>query len=288
MKLSIITINYNNRDGLQRTIDSVICQTWRDFEWIVIDGGSTDGSKELIESYKSHFSYWCSEPDNGIYNAMNKGIDHAKGDYLLFLNSGDAFYKPDTLSNVFSRGLHSDLISGVTVRADNGKPRRGYYDSIVRQLIVGTIEHQGTFIKRELFKSYKYREDFKIVSDWAAWIEWILKQNCTFEYIDEIIATQEIDGISAVQTDMLNKERSITLNDYFGERIVAELNHLWTTQDQMKEDLWHPAIKGLVYLKENKSKLFGLYHFLIRISIFIYDFVFRTSSYSEFVQKRDY
>ena len=84
MKLSIITINYNNKAGLQRTIDSVICQTCKDFEWIVIDGGSTDGSKQLIEQYQSHFAYWCSEPDNGVYHAMNKGITHAKGEYLLF------------------------------------------------------------------------------------------------------------------------------------------------------------------------------------------------------------
>ena len=78
MKLSIITINYNNKAGLQKTIDSVVAQTWRDFEWIIIDGGSTDGSKELIEQYQQHFAYWCSEPDKGVYNAMNKGIDKAK------------------------------------------------------------------------------------------------------------------------------------------------------------------------------------------------------------------
>ena len=80
MKLSIITVNYNNREGLQRTIDSVVSQTFRDFEWIVIDGGSTDGSKELIKQYADHFSYWVSEPDKGIYNAMNKGILKATGE----------------------------------------------------------------------------------------------------------------------------------------------------------------------------------------------------------------
>ena len=85
MKLSIITVNLNNREGLQKTIDSVVNQTFRDFEWIVIDGGSTDGSKELIEQYADHFAYWVSEPDKGIYNAMNKGIKVAKGEYLQFL-----------------------------------------------------------------------------------------------------------------------------------------------------------------------------------------------------------
>ncbi len=92
MKLSIITVNLNNKDGLQKTIDSVISQTFKDFEWIVIDGGSTDGSKELIEKYSDYISYWVSEPDKGIYNAMNKGIKVAKGDYLEFLNSGDIFF----------------------------------------------------------------------------------------------------------------------------------------------------------------------------------------------------
>ena len=89
MILSIITINYNNSDGLQRTIESVLSQTWTDFEWIVIDGGSTDGSLDIIKKHASHFSFWCSEPDTGIYNAMNKGITHAKGEYLNFMNSGD-------------------------------------------------------------------------------------------------------------------------------------------------------------------------------------------------------
>lgn len=92
MKLSIITVNLNNRDGLKRPIDSVVSQTFTNYEWIVIDGGSTDGSRELIEQYSNHFAYWCNEPDKGIYNAMNKGIAHAKGEWLQFLNSGDVLY----------------------------------------------------------------------------------------------------------------------------------------------------------------------------------------------------
>lgn len=101
MKLSIITVNLNNRDGLKRTIDSVVSQTFTDYEWIVIDGGSNDGSRELIEHYSDHFAYWCSEPDKGIYNAMNKGIAHAKGEWLQFLNSGDVLYSNNTLASVF-------------------------------------------------------------------------------------------------------------------------------------------------------------------------------------------
>ena len=91
MKLSIITVNLNNLEGLKKTYESVVCQTFTDYEWLVIDGGSTDGSREFIEEHQDKFAYWCSEPDKGIYNAMNKGIVRAKGEYLNFMNSGDYF-----------------------------------------------------------------------------------------------------------------------------------------------------------------------------------------------------
>ena len=103
MKLSIITINFNNHDGLQKTINSVIAQTWKDFEWIIIDGGSTDGSKNLIEQYDKYITYWISESDKGIYNAMNKGIKIARGDYLQFLNSGDYFYNEKVIEKFCNR-----------------------------------------------------------------------------------------------------------------------------------------------------------------------------------------
>ena len=90
MKYSIITVNYNNKEGLRNTIESVIHQTYRDFEFIVIDGGSTDGSAEVLKEYDSQITYWVSEKDKGIYNAMNKGIAKATGDYLNFMNSGTA------------------------------------------------------------------------------------------------------------------------------------------------------------------------------------------------------
>ena len=100
MKYSIITINYNNRDGLEKTIQSVINQTCQDFEFIIIDGGSTDGSVDIIKKYNDRINYWVSEPDKGIYNAMNKGILQAHGEYLNFMNSGDCFFDNEVLNKV--------------------------------------------------------------------------------------------------------------------------------------------------------------------------------------------
>ena len=127
MTLSIITINYNNLEGLRKTIDSVISQTWHDFEWIIIDGGSTDGSKELIEETAKQLassdfnplSYWCSEPDKGIYNAMNKGVAVAKGQYCIFMNSGDCFYDKNVVKDIIEANISEDIVTGAIQRDGN-------------------------------------------------------------------------------------------------------------------------------------------------------------------------
>lgn len=116
MKLSIITINLNNLEGLKKTFESVFNQTFTDYEWIVIDGGSTDGSREFIEAHQDSFSYWSSEPDRGIYNAMNKGILQANGEYLSFLNSGDYYADSETLANVFCTNHEADILFGYMIR----------------------------------------------------------------------------------------------------------------------------------------------------------------------------
>lgn len=225
MKLSIITINYNNKAGLQKTIDSVICQTWKDYEWIIIDGGSTDGSKELIEQYQQHFSYWCSEPDNGVYNAMNKGIDKAQGEYLLFLNSGDVLYDEHVLQKVDDMHLDADIISGQVERMDNHQLLRTYDKSIFMQLFNDTLNHQGTFIKRALFDSLKYDENLKIVSDWKFWLETIIWRNASLEIVDLLVAKQDVTGISSDinYIDLQNREIQEVLDAFFPIQLQKEL-----------------------------------------------------------------
>lgn len=248
--LSIITINYNNRDGLQKTIDSVICQTWRDYEWVIIDGGSTDGSKELIEQYQEHFAYWCSEPDKGVYNAMNKGISKAKGEYLLFLNSGDVLYDNSVFEKVANVGSHADIVSGQVERMDNGRLLRRYDKSIFMQLYNDTLNHQGTFIKRCLFENLKYDENLKVVSDWKFWIDSVVINNATVDVIDVMVAKQDMTGISSNGV-LLKEERMNLINGYFPQLLQMEL----TKYNQIRKSVYY---QRLIYLKENSQFLYNL------------------------------
>ena len=194
MKLSIITINYNNKEGLQKTIDSVVCQTWRDFEWIIIDGGSTDGSKELIEQYQQHFAYWCSEPDKGVYNAMNKGIAKAKGEYMLFLNSGDVLYEQYVLEAVFSRKLYGDMVYGDWYMIDD--QGTSVFQKSPNRISVGffysdNICHQAMFVKSSVLKLEGYDEKFQVYADWARWMKMCL-DGAKFQYVP--VAVCEFDA----------------------------------------------------------------------------------------------
>lgn len=222
MKLSIITINYNNRNGLQKTIDSVVNQTCRDFEWIIIDGGSTDGSKELIEQYQQYFSYWCSEPDKGIYNAMNKGISKAIGEYLLFLNSGDFLYNEWVIEKSYSYLKNYDFIAADTLCIhNNGKKRRWSFEKQLTayQLVRYSLSHQSTFIKAKLLHERPYREDFKIVSDWEQMIYELLINDRSYYYIPQIIACFYEDGVSRTNHILNDVERKMVLDGYFSQRI---------------------------------------------------------------------
>ena len=111
-KISVITISYNNKEGLEKSLKSVTSQDYKDFEYIVIDGGSNDGSKEILEKYSDKINYWVSEPDKGIYNAMNKGIEVANGEYLLFINSGDELFSSGILTEVVPELNGADIIAG--------------------------------------------------------------------------------------------------------------------------------------------------------------------------------
>ena len=230
MKLSIITINFNNKDGLQKTIDSVISQTWKDFEWIIIDGGSTDGSKELIEQYQQYIAYWCSEPDKGVYNAMNKGIAKARGEYLNFMNSGDLFYEPTTLWNVFHEKLWGDVVYGDNIAIDNGKELIWQYPHHMEleYFYEKNICHQAMFIKCSILKKEGYDESYKIYGDWARWLM-IAFDGGTFQYVPYFVCKYELGGISIISAgcdkiaEFKKMINSLPLSEYLRNILIANI-----------------------------------------------------------------
>lgn len=230
MKLSIITINYNNLEGLRKTIDSIVSQTWRDFEWIVVDGGSTDGSRELIEEYaaKGCFSWWCSEPDKGVYNAMNKGIKHAQGEYLNFMNSGDCFHKSTTLEQVFDgKEYDADVLYGdhIFCVGEKEERRKSLISYKLSTLINFGFNHQSCFIKRYLFSVELYDENLRIISDWKMYIKWML-QNKTFVELDLIVCRFDGNGMCNRLLEEMAIEKKCVLNEILSEGIKADLEEL--------------------------------------------------------------
>lgn len=256
-KLSIITINYNNLDGLKRTVESVANQTWQNFEYIIIDGNSTDGSKDVIEANTHNINYCVSEPDTGIYNAMNKGIAQAKGEYVFFLNSGDDFVDSESLEYIIQYLTGEDFIYFNINQVDENnhvKVKQVPSELSFSYLYHDLPPHQSTFIKKRLFNDYgNYDESLKIVADWKFLILALLKLNATYKHIDNVFTNFYLGGISSNQESfklmqaeretVLNKEFPILLNDlkykYKLERIIRGLRKSRKIQLLIKLGLIH-------------------------------------------------
>ncbi len=256
--VSIITINYNNKDGIERTIKSVTSQTFLEFEYIVIDGGSTDGSKELLEKYSSKISYWVSEPDKGIYNAMNKGITRATGEYLLFINSGDELFETNTIEKALSNLHTEDIIAG-SLNFINDKSNfiaHAQKHVTFLQMYRDTIWHPSTFIKKKAFDEVGlYDERLKICSDWKWFLLAIYKYNKKYKNINTVISNFYLDGISSSKQyqHFIATERRAVFEKYFyfSEEDFTSINLLY--EDREKKQKLESKI-----LKIKKSMLMKL------------------------------
>lgn len=222
-KLSVITINFNDAQGLAKTLSSIWeRQTFSDFEHIVIDGGSTDGSVEVIKRYSERLAYWVSEPDKGIYNAMNKGVTKANGEYLLFINSGDWLCE-GALKNIFEYDFNEDIVSGnyINIREnDKSSISESPKEISLPNLMLHSLGHPATLIRRELLIENPYSEEFKIVSDWAFWVDELILKNRSYRKIDTTISNYNLLGISSIKEniELIKKEAKEHLVKSFGER----------------------------------------------------------------------
>lgn len=258
MKLSIITINYNNFEGLHKTLDSVVAQTSKDFEWIVIDGGSMDGSRELIEQYQYNMSYWCSEPDNGIYHAMNKGVEKANGEYIQFLNSGDILECNSVVENVIPHLQDCDIyLANMYHSRRMGIPDVNPVlltpEKILHTLAFKGIMHPASYTRKDCFSRFgMFNEDFRIISDWLFFFQAIVVNNASVAYIPVVSVVFDESGISSTQPTLAEKEKKELSKKYIA---MGQLFHFY----QENYDI-------VTALKSNRIAflLFRLYFFIYR------------------------
>lgn len=201
-KVNVITVNLNNKDGLRRTMESVIGQTCFDqIDYIVIDGGSTDGSKDVIEEYSPHIFYGVSEKDNGIYNAMNKGIDVADNEYTIFLNSGDYFYGCNVVRKMCEH-LDADIVYG-DLKIHQANPKDGcflkeYTDVIPADYFTyEALPHEAAFVRTDLLKRKRFREDYRIISDTIFFHEAIVEEKATYRHENCVVTNFFLGGVSS-------------------------------------------------------------------------------------------
>jgi glycosyltransferase involved in cell wall biosynthesis len=234
LKISIITVAYNNAAQIQKTIGSVSSQTYSNIEYIIIDGGSSDGSVEIIKNSSEKISYWISENDNGIYHAMNKGIAKATGDYLLFLNSGDVINDNQVLSDFYEfikLNGHSDIVYGDYIYVDKKvRETKIILPDIITfdWLCNASIPHPSTFIKKSLFDKFGlYNEDYTVVSDWLFVLKIFVHSNSKFIHYNRLISKFHEGGISTLlaSQNMIRAERDKGMKEIFSDpllKIIAE------------------------------------------------------------------
>lgn len=234
-KISIITVNLNNLNGLKRTMSSIFQQSWQDFEYIVIDGGSTDGSAAFIEEQSEKIDHWISEPDVGIYNAMNKGIKASTGKYLLFLNSGDELYVPSVLEKNQNFIHTEDLVYFDIFLVFSGYTKVHNYPHNLnfKTFMQGSIGHPTTFIKRELFERVGYYdENLQIVADWKFFAIAVVKHNCSRRKVNAVLSKFYMDGISSINGKAVGEERKRVMSTNFPIRSI--IYHLKSTLRKYK------------------------------------------------------
>ena len=254
LKLSIITINFNNAIGLRKTIESVAAQTSRDFEYIVIDGGSVDSSIEVIKEYDEKITFWVSESDKGIYHAMNKGINVAKGKFCHFLNSGDWLVDSLVVENMLNSLSDSDILLGNEIFINaKGKKRLHKSNSEIGLYTFyrSTLFHASAYIRRSLFDQYGlYDESLKIVSDWKWYLIVAGLHKANIKIVDINVCYFDSTGISSINQELDQTERRKVLEELVPAPILHDYDKYSFDIEQMTRIKKHPILYRIFWIIE--------------------------------------
>lgn len=234
--ISIITVNFNDAKGLKRTIESVLQQTYPQIEYLVIDGHSTDGSKEVIKEYEDRITVAISEADSGIFNAMNKGLQHATGEFIQFLNSGDVFTSEMALADfVHHSDFQGDIIYG-DYKFDKGF--KVYQDVVTPKYLMQTsLPHQSTLFHKSVFEQMGgYDESYTIIADRVFYVACFFSGKFKFQHLSYALVEFDLDGISNAEAfkEKKKQEDRRMFEAYYGPhyedykelfRLERELSH---------------------------------------------------------------
>lgn len=206
--VSVVTVSYNAVDTIEETILSVLNQTYKNIEYILVDGGSTDGTVDIIKKYADKIAYWVSEPDKGIYDAMNKGIDVATGEWINFMNSGDIFY-----SNIVIEKIIERVSRGIAVIYGDVILKYSWGNVLKKALPINIMNrrfpfsHQSCFINITFMKELKYDTSFKICADYNFFYKLYYENKCHFLYVDSVVSVFESEqGVSSVNYLIMKSE----------------------------------------------------------------------------------
>lgn len=261
MVLTIITINRNNASGLKKTMHSVLEQGYKDFEYVVIDGASTDGSVEVIKRCAPLFGdrlKWISEPDKGIYNAMNKGIKMAAGDYVEFLNSGDCLKSPDVVGQIIQsleNNYPSILYGNIIKEFPDGRHLKdvcfGGEEITFLGFYKGSLNHSSSYIKRNLFEKYgMYDESLRIVSDWKWFLKVIILGEERPVYANIDVSLFDMTGVSETNKELEKAERQKVLSELIPAPILSDYDQYSFAIGQFKRLQRHPWVYRIVWFIE--------------------------------------
>ena len=261
MRLSVVTINRNNSAGLEKTLLSVASQSFKDFEYIVIDGASNDSSVDVIRSHEMDFARfrWVSEPDTGIYNAMNKGLRKASGDYVQILNSGDCLAASDVTERMcaaLEKAGNPTILYGNMVKCFSDGKRlvdKSFEGREITMLdmYTGTLNHDPAYIRRDMFEKYgDYDENLKIVSDWKWYLQAIILGGEKPQYTDIDVTLFDMTGISETNKDLDRTERKQVLEQLFPKAVLADYEQYAFPMEQIKRLQCYPWAYKLVWFME--------------------------------------